>query len=161
MITRATLELRTLRTTLALRVLTPAASIKTFFPNLEPPGDFELPDKNAVVCVHVHSRKLADGLNGYHVDHESIVCIPHEKHALLFYVTLPDALGHLSFYVPVVQNDDESEDDDQNLARQLHHPAEAGPSFLCTASSRGPGASRPGGLSPRQQREARDRRPAP
>jgi len=96
--------------TLALRVVTPAASIRTFFPALEAPEAFRAPDRGAVVCVHVKSRQLAAGLGGYHVDHESIVCIPHERHALLFYVTLHDGLGHLSFYVPVV-DDDDAEDD--------------------------------------------------
>ncbi|KAH8092420.1 hypothetical protein JL720_5392 [Aureococcus anophagefferens] len=78
----------------------------TFFPALEAPEAFRAPDRGAVVCVHVKSRQLAAGLGGYHVDHESIVCIPHERHALLFYVTLHDGLGHLSFYVPVVDDDD-------------------------------------------------------
>ena len=101
--------------TVALRILTPSATIKTFFPNLATPPDFQA-EEDAVVCVRVDSRKLAAGLAAYSLDHDSIVCCPHERRALLLYVTLRDGLGTISLYVPTVDDDDYEDDE--------HHPPE-------------------------------------
>jgi hypothetical protein len=96
---------------LALRVLTPAATLKAFFPNLSPPPGLASADEGAVVCVRVESRKLAAGLGAYGLDVESIACFPHERRALHLFATLADGLGSLSFFCPVVDDADDPEDD--------------------------------------------------
>jgi len=109
--------------TLALRCLTPSATIKTFFPNLSAPGGGVVDgDPDAVVCVRVDSRKLHLGLSGYGLDAESIACYPHERRSLLFHVVLANGRGSLSFYCPVVDDDDVEEDDANGGAGRTDEP---------------------------------------
>ena len=96
---------------LALRVRTPAATLKAFFPNLVAPPGLDAAGAGAVVCVRVESRKLAAGLGAYGLDVASIACFPHERRALHLFATLADGLGSLSFFCPVVDDADDPEGD--------------------------------------------------